>query len=43
MEAAASDYVKLNEILAEKAAAQEEIDELYAQWEAAAEAMGENE
>ena len=28
MEAAASDYVKLNEILAEKAAAQEEIDEL---------------
>lgn len=43
MEAAASDYVKLNEILAEKAAAQGEIDELYAQWEAAAEAMGENE
>lgn len=43
MEAAASDYVKLNEILGEKAAAQEEIDELYAQWEAAAEAMGENE
>ena len=43
MEAAASDYVKLNEILAEKAASQEEIDELYAQWEAAAEAMGENE
>lgn len=43
MEAAASDYVKLNEILAEKAAAQEEIDELYAQWEAAAEAMDENE
>ena len=43
MEAAASDYVKLNEILGEKAAAQGEIDELYAQWEAAAEAMGENE
>ena len=39
MDAAASDYVKLNEILAEKAALEAEIEEMYAQWEEAAAAL----
>ena len=39
MEAAASDYVKLNEIMAEKAAFEAELEEMYAEWEAAAAAL----
>ena len=40
MEAAACDYEKLNELLGEKTAVQEELDALYERWEALSEEAG---
>ena len=40
MEAAACDYVRLNELLAEQAERQAELDALYEAWESAAEQLG---
>ena len=39
MEAAASDYVKLNEIMAEKAEFEAQLEQMYAEWETAAAAL----
>ena len=40
MAEAATDYVRLNEIMAEKAACEAELEALYEEWEAAAAALG---
>ena len=39
MAEAATDYVKLNEIMAEKAACEAELESMYEEWEAAAAAL----
>jgi len=41
MTEAASDYVKLNEIMAEKTAFEAELEEMYEEWEAAEAALQE--